>query len=470
MRRDMIALERFICIFKCLNEWFLVWACGKTGLQRSGDFYVRFHGNRKIGGGGTVKIWVEVITWLFFAIPGWTASAPRLVPETDLAYLGAFRMPGELPTFHYNWGQALAFYPQGNGGQGSLFINQGVVGPTDGSGWQTAEISIPEPVNSKNVDFLPRAEALQFFFQIAVMCPDCDGLGGLAYLDKLGDQAAGKLYWGVYDYYGAAGIDYLSLGWSGVTLNAAGSQGPWHVGEARVNHLNKVGKYLLEADHTWSDTYTGGRYLLTGRHREAGGQGGSKGPTLYAIAPWAQGNPPLAGSNLSDVTLLEYPSGASGLPTKFPDYSANDTWNGAVWIKAGEKQAVLMVGEKGTGTNTCYGTSPAECNDPCSIDKGYHSYPYSPRFIWYDVNDLALVAQGGKAPGDVIPYSSWTPLENTWDTGACSAGYGGVAFDRDRGRLYVAELNADSGAPIVHVFQVNADGAAPREPRGLKVR
>jgi hypothetical protein len=389
----------------------------------------------------------------------------RIDPTTDLQYLGAFRMPSG---FEYDArGLGLTFYPNGNGGAGSLYITQGHVNSSDGNG--TAEISVPAPVNSKNAASLNRAVLLQSQRDITLISTnDADMFGDVCYMPKQGSQTSDKLYWSGYIYYMGT---CASIGWAELNLASPNTKGTWWVG----NDLGMtVGKYLFEADHTWADTYASSRYLIAGRHREAGGQGGSQGPTLYAIAPWVNGNPPADNAVISYTRLLEYPSGASGLPTNFPNYAPVDEWRDAVWVKAGDRHTVLIVGMKGTGS--CYGEGSA-CSDPCRSSKGYHSYPYSPRWIWYDVNELAQVAQGQRAADSVIPYSTWTPTSNTWNTDSCASGYGGVAYDSVNQKLYVVELYADQVSeydtgPIIHVFKVNTgsitDHTAPASPTGLR--
>lgn len=400
---------------------------------------------------------MDIKSWILIcqatALPCTAMAVQRVAPDTDLVYLGAFGMPSTLGFDARGFG--LTFYPNGNGGSGSLFISQGQAA---GAGFGTAEISIPSPVDSKNATALNRSTLLQPLRQIANMTAPLDNFGDVVYLAKQGTQTSDMLYWSAYYYYNTEYADYNSIGSSGLNLSSPATQGPWHVGASGVSHLNRTGKYIFEADHSWSDTYTGGKYLLTGRHREAGGAGGSKGPTLYAIAPWAAGSTLAAGTKLPDVTLLEYPSGASGLATNFPNYQPNDLWNDAVWVKSGDKHAVLFAGHK--ANSYCYGEGSA-CGDPCDASKGYHGYPYAPQLIWYDVSELAQVAQGQRTPDSVVPYSNWTPISKTWGTGQCSSGYGGVAYDASNQKIYLVELAADTdGAPIVHVLQVKAAGGS----------
>jgi hypothetical protein len=379
----------------------------------------------------------------------------RVVAETDLEYIGSFLMPNDKEFAWAGWG--LTFYSGGDSGRGSLFIIQG---NRPGDRYGTAEISIPTSVKSKNPAQLNSATLLQPFANITKIgsAPDLDQIGDICYMQKLGNQTTDKLYWAGYEYYNVDGTDYASIGWAELTLSSPISQGTWHVGSRGNPHGNRSGAYLFEADHDWADNYTGGRFLLVGRHREGGAFGGSQGPTLYAIAPWKDGNPPAHGAHLKSTILLEYP-GNFPRPTTFPGYAPCDNWRGAVWVKSGASHAVLIVGKKGSHSNTCYGAA-ARCADSCNSDQGYHCYPYSPQFLWYDVNELALVAQGRKNPEDVVPYSEWTPTTFTWNTGACAAGYGGAAYDSANEVLYVVELYGQMrGAdwyPVIHTFRITS--------------
>lgn len=85
-----------------------------------------------------------------------------LRPEM-IHYLGAFRLPedgvGDENSFSYS-GEALAFSPSGNGGEGSLYLT--------GHSWHThvAEITIPAPGQAQQVEDLPQARILQPFHNI----------------------------------------------------------------------------------------------------------------------------------------------------------------------------------------------------------------------------------------------------------------------------------------------------------------
>ena len=129
-------------------------------------------------------------------------------------------------------------------------------------------------------------------------------LDGLAYLSE-----ANKIAWNLRDWYNVTDYDQDSLGWS--NLDMSGAQGVWHIGDRPssndVFHNAKTCDYLFTAPQSFADATLGGRTLIAGNQREAGALGGSQGPTLYALAPWTDGNPPVSGQNLDALALLYYP-------------------------------------------------------------------------------------------------------------------------------------------------------------------
>ena len=98
--------------------------------------------------------------------------------------------------------------------------------------------------------------------------------------------------------------------------------------------------------------------------------------------------------------------------------------------------------------------------------RGWWSSRFDAQFIFYDPADLAQVAAGTLQPWQPQPYASLdidavlylAPPEWEWET--LGPGdqrryrIGDVAFGRANGRLYVLELFADGGKPVVHVWQV----------------
>ena len=378
-------------------------------------------------------------------------------PE-DLIYEGAFLFPqGTQGGSRWGYGAyALTFYPQGDpngnddGHPGSLFGSSHVYDNLVG------EASIPAPIISlnKNIKDLPRATQLQNFADITgglkdtVMADDLDVFGGLLYApwDNL-------IYWSFFQYYSVQPLnenDYATHGRSQLTIAHPQAQGIWHIGPYGdpLYHQKKTANYMLEIPKAWADEYVPGKYIGTGKANGAGNAGNSHGPALFAVLP------PPADSNLANTTelssnvLLYYPpnNGAE----YFPEWSACDVWEGAVWIESQEKSAVLFAGRKALGED-CYGT-PEACNDPCDSGKGYHCYPYAAEFFLYDPAELALVAEGKKETQEVLPYATFAITDVFFPI--CSYTMGAATFDKRQGLLYVVQSNGED--PIVHVWNIKA--------------
>lgn len=99
-------------------------------------------------------------------VPLAAAQAGRIRPEVDLAYAGAFRLPGPSGGTSWEWGgRRLGHSPGGDPGGAA----DGFPGSLFGLGHDhlgyVSEISIPAPAVSptKNVADLPRATTLQAF-------------------------------------------------------------------------------------------------------------------------------------------------------------------------------------------------------------------------------------------------------------------------------------------------------------------
>lgn len=389
-----------------------------------------------------------------------TPGTQPLSRITELVYKGAFVFPeGE----EWSWsGHALAYYPGGDpdgpddGYPGSLYAGghpeQDLVG----------EITIPAPVISKNLADLPKATVLQPLADITggwkdncTFSADCEyrEVDGLEYLPNLQ-----KIAWNLRDWYNAGGYDQDSLGWS--NLDMSDPQGVWHIGERpsenNLFHNARTDHYLFTAPQAFADQYLEGKWLIAGGHREAGANGGSQGPSLYALAPWEDGDPPQPTQNLDALPLLYYPEiypGCLDDPRQcyFPNYRPKDSWNGGAWLEVAGKSAILIVGRKGLGDN-CYG-SPEKCGgDACSPYQGYHAFPYEPQILFYDPQELVEVLAGSREPWTVVPYQVYRPLEELFNP-ACS-NLGAATYDRERGLIYITEQEANpDGEIVVHVWQ-----------------
>jgi hypothetical protein len=393
----------------------------------------------------------------------------RLIQPSDLVYQGAFAYPSG-DAWAYS-GHALAHYPEGDptgagdGYPGSLYaaghVNDDLAG----------EITIPAPVIAAGFGELPTASVLRTLADITGgwidNCTYHEGciyreVDGLEYLPNVNRMA-----WNLRDWYNVTRYDQDSLGWS--ELDLSGAQGVWHIGDRPsdndVFHNAKACNYLFRAPEGFADDHLGGRWLIAGNHREAGGLGGSQGPTLYALAPWEDGNPPASGQNLDALALLYYPEvyecvweGEGDINEHpdpgvcdFPGYRAKDDWGGGAWVQTAGTTGVLIFGRKGLGDN-CYGTAGQCGGDPCDIYDGYHAYPYEPQILFYDPEELREVAGGSREPWEALPYAVYT-VEEVLDE-ACAV-LGAVAYDQGSGLVYVTEQQAGpSGETAVHVWRV----------------
>ncbi len=407
------------------------------------------------------------------AIAGPTTGTPSsgdLLQPSDLVYQGAFAYPSG-DEWAYS-GQALAYYPDGDpsgpddGAPGSLYAaghaHHDLVG----------EISIPAPVIAGSFDDLPQASVLRALTDISGGWKDnctydeeCQyrEVDGLAYIPGID-----KVIWNLRDWYNATGCDQDSLGWS--DRDMSGAQGVWHIGARPsaddVFHNAKACNYLFDAPQSFAEAHLEGKWLIAGNHREAGALGGSQGPTLYALAPWEDGNPPASGQNLDALALLYYATvnecvweaegdinerPAPGV-CHFPDYRAMDHWGGGAWVQSAAKRGILIVGRKGLGDN-CYGSTETCGADPCAPSSGYHAYPYTAQMLFYDPEALKEVLDGSKAPWEVLPYAIHNPTDEIFEP-ECAI-LGAAAHDRERGLIYVTEQQAGtSGETVVHVWEV----------------
>lgn len=397
------------------------------------------------------------VTLLLPAGPAAAQGVESLLLPRDLEYLGAFRMPNDLSSSS-NWesgGTGMTYRPDGDpngpddGFPGSLFAL--------GKDPLVSEVSIPAPVMAAvdDAEALPRGVTIQPMADVTGglrSAVGVDKLGGVAYLPPRGNQTTPKLYWTIYEYYNTAGDNFLSHGMSELDLSNPQAKGAWRLGSEGDDdfHSMKTADYIFSIPDAWADAHVGGKALVSGRHRENGAFGGGQGPALYAFAPWQA--PSLgSGAELDAVCLLRYPTGGG----HFPDYCAADKWNGGAWIDFEDRSAVLIVGVKGMGEQF-YGQGDAS---RCSSAKGFHCDPYEGQFLFYNPNELAAVARGERNPWEVLPYATVVP-QDFWPK--CMVRPNCVAYDRERGILYVLQYNGgriplDAGTrvPLVHVFRIS---------------
>ncbi len=436
-----------------------------------------------------------------------STPTPQTVQPGDLQYLGAFRLPGgdvQPETFAYG-GNAMTFNPNGDadsddGFPGSLFVTGHDRLPygelPDGS--QVAEISIPVPVMSDNLDQLNQAEFLQEFHNVAEgYFNELEEIPriGMQYLDAPATGPKIHLAWGQHVQ---PDPPVASHAWFGPNLSAPDMQGTWFIGN---QSLYSVNGYMFEIPASWADEHAAGRYLGTGRFRDGGWSG--MGPALFAFRPWIDdsGTPAPAGTHLEETVLLLYESSenTSNIERCLDAYQHPDEWEGGAWITTNTgKSAVLFAGTKGTGAKYWYGyINPAGPEYPCvdeafvgeftvcrladgtpcpeedlteceghSDYRGWWSARFDAQFILYDPADLAQIAAGAMESWEPQPYASLDIDEylflNPAGVEQDMLGTGvqrrhrvsAVAYDRNNDLLYNLELFADGAKPVVHVWRV----------------
>ena len=205
-------------------------------------------------------------------------SPTTLLQPGDLAYLGAFRLPGgdERPqTFAYGGG-AMTSDPSGNpagpadGYPGSLFIMGHDRIPGDvPNGNQLAEVTIPGPKNTKILADLNTAAFLQNFHEVdSGMFANLGEIPriGLQYLNHPVTGPKVHLAWGQHFQFEDNPLQYVpSHAWFNTNLASSEMQGAWFIGN---QSLYSVNDYLLEIPADWANQHAAGRFLeraATGR-------------------------------------------------------------------------------------------------------------------------------------------------------------------------------------------------------------
>jgi hypothetical protein len=358
-------------------------------------------------------------------------------------------------------------------------------------------VNIPVPLAAGNTENLNTALFLQPFFQIdRGLFGLCDEIprAGMEYLET--DDTGPLLHICFGSHLENDHSPLPTHAWVNPDLSDRSMEGPWFIGNASPYSVND---YLFSIPADWAGEHTGGRALATGRFRD-GGWGGM-GPSLYAYTPWIDhsGTPAPPGTRLEEMALLQYASSeeTDRIERNLEGYQHPDEWTGGAWLETpGGSTAVLFAGTRGTGDLYWYGflnsgdpaapcvesemtgqfalcrradgtpvAPPEDCPAPAS-GRGWWSSSFSAGFILYDPDDLAEVAAGKLAPWEPQPYA-FIPVDRHLflnregiEQEMLGSGeqrrfrLGDVAWDPDRGHLYVLELFADGAAPVVHVWRV----------------
>lgn len=399
----------------------------------------------------------------------------------SLQYAGAFRLPDDSGGLGWDYsGNGMTYFPHGDpdGGEdrfpGSLFV----VGHDHQL--QVAEISIPEPVISRNLADLNTARTIQPFADItggyiteALALP----VMGIEYLPAQAGMEADKLFYSIGQHFQ---VFEPSHGWASLDLSDPNPAGLW-VFDGFSNYATS--DYLFEIPRDWADAYVNGYTLGSGRFRE--GVWSGFGPALFACAPWADGNPPPPGSVLTAVQpLLLYGRQLPDLPdlqtdsdTRMTGYAEADHWWGGAWLTSPQGNAVIFTGTKALGESwygfangvvwdfDCAENPAVDCPDVPEFpyeDRGFWAEDYMPAMLFFNPDDLARVALGEWMTSDPQPYALLDLSEYWFDPVVRLEIYkrdlaGAAAFDRTNGILYVIERLADDAKSVVHVFRFPED-------------
>jgi len=378
-----------------------------------------------------------------------------LIQPEDLVYVGAFRLPntgsGNIIK-SWSWGGFALTYRNGGDPDNTDNFPGSLFGTGHAWEYQISEVSIPVPVilENKNLQQLNTARTLQDFKYIVNVKNKEIPRVGIEFLPKMGNQKTAKLYlcWGEH----LQNASDMTHGWCEINLSIPLKKGDWYLNVPH-NEYN-TNDYLFKIPSNWADKYVDGRRLATGRFRDGGWSG--QGPSLFAIAPWDDGNPPPDGKNLSYTTLLRYKSTEDYASEEhtMENYHHSDEWSGAVWLTTEKKAAVIFIGTKGLG-DCWYGDSNGPCIE-CEEERGWWSSEFRGRIIFYDPSELAQVSKGEKKPYEPQPYAFLDIDKYLYHIESNQQWYhlGAVAFDRGNSILYIFEPYADRDKPIIHVWKI----------------
>ncbi|OGJ93740.1 MAG: hypothetical protein A2487_14820 [Candidatus Raymondbacteria bacterium RifOxyC12_full_50_8] len=414
--------------------------------------------------------WLVTIFSLGMAVPALIFaqqdSAKVLFPW-NLTYQGAFRpkagpVTSDNTSFRYG-GDAFAYYPNGDPSGPNDEYPGSLYGGGFGEDDYVSEITIPAPVISpaKTMADLPESAPLQTFVNPFTSLPGYAKMGvtGLTYLPAQGQQTSPKLYANICDGYKSMS-NAVTMAWMDLDLSNPNIAGFWRAGSSIEWN---IGSYMFEIPASWADIYAPGRILASGRMRNWGGMG----PNLFACAPWKEGNPPASGDTLDSVTtLMEYGTAEEQEDRSF---SICSWYTAGAWLTFGSRSAIVMA-----ATNNY------------SLDWSYFSGPFGtgiyPSLLFYDPADVADVVQGQKQPYEPKWYARKNldkyyiglkvPPTNSGNLNIEEGRYenAGMAYDRQRGVLYVAQRGhfGTSSYPIVHVFRIDTTVTASMEKTGLR--
>jgi hypothetical protein len=406
-------------------------------------------------------------------------------------YKGAFRMPkGNLGgdstrgnSLSYG-GSALTYNPLRN----SLFI---VGHPHER---MVVEISIPEIVQSTNINNLKTAGVLQAPSNITNGNWDNLKMDGGAVGN--GARPGGflvhnnKLIGSSWAYYDGGKEAARSHFVASPDWRSTGTQfrGMYRVGQHPVTsgavNGGFVGGYMAPVPEEWQPALGGP--ALTGMAALAIVSRTSLGPCAWVFDPNDVGEKDPAPATMLVGYPIQYPTlGAYGDSASLYYNRATEV-RGIVFPEGGS--SVLFFGRHGLGKtgkgDSCYGSGTKDpalhgtevpgtngvkyCYDPTDATKGVHAYPYVYRIWAYDAHQFVKVKNGtvnpstGQSyqPWDVIPYAIW---DITFPFAVEDAHILGVAYDPSTQRIFISQQSGERYGvepfPLIQVFQLEFSGS-----------
>jgi len=406
------------------------------------------------------------------------AIPPGVLAPESLVYLGAFRLPDDSGGLGWDYsGHGMTHYPAGDpvgemdGFPGSIFI----VGHDHQL--QVAELSIPIPVNSRNLADLNFAGTLQPFNDITGgMVNESMDIPrmGIEFLEAPDGVSEAKLHFTFGQHFQEF---EPSHSWASLDISSPNPAGPW-IFNGYTNYATN--DYLFAIPREWGVANSVPYTLATGRFRE--GVWGGFGPALFAYAPFEEGNPPAPYTTITTIqSLLLYGTqveGASDIQTnnsmRMDGYGEADHWWGGAWLTSTAGNAVIFTGTKAQG-ESWYGFANGvvwayDCAENPAVDcpevpefpydnRGYWAGDFIPAVLFFDPENLAKVVRGELEPYEPQPYALLDLSVYWFDPEIDVAIYkrdlvGASAFDREHGLLYIIERLADEYKSVVHVFQI----------------
>ncbi|HUW84523.1 MAG TPA: hypothetical protein VMZ31_17195, partial [Phycisphaerae bacterium] len=417
-------------------------------------------------------------------VPNFSYGAALIDPVNDLTYVGAVRLPATTTPSKWGYaGQGLTYYPGGNPGYNPATE---LPGSLYGMGFtidnMVGELSIPIPVNSTNINDLPRANELQGFARPYPFTQS----GSTQTYAHIGYHPGGNgvgdhVYYSYYRFYNgpldepAHGALYMNLSQTGV--------GAWFVGGpyGDANHIPwaLTSRFCFQIPQAWADVYANGRSLVYGSGGQliAGhGDINLTGPSFFAVAPWETGSLPAHNGYVGANTLMRYGQQAQSQDTWLESFNTQAHHLDAVWLENGGKRAIIVASRLGRG-QIWYGYHEAAMDQLIMFDipetsptggggKGWCSTDQRALLSFYNVSDLERVVGGSMQQYEPRPYAYF----DVQDYYIATKNYRyppefSLAVDNTNGYLFLIDGCGENGdQALIHVWQLGGGGPSNQAP------